>query len=169
MLAFLTGVVVLLTVVSAVHLLLTFGLVRRLRDLQARLSALASSTPDVMTLRVGDRISQYAGLSVDGFALWGFFSPQCDACHERIPEFRAAAAAHHGSVVAVVVRDGGDVDSLVAELDGADRNGHRVVVEDPSGPMTEAFGVHGFPAFAYVDPDGTVRYRGFDLPRLAPV
>jgi hypothetical protein len=168
MLEFLTGVVVLLIVVSAAHLLLTFGLVRRLRELQTRLTALATSAPDVMTLGVGDRIPQYAGLSVDGPALWGFFSPQCDACHERIPDFRAAADAHHGSVVAVVVRDGGDVDALVAELDGADRDGRRVVVEEPGGPMTGAFGVHGFPAFAFVDPDGTVRYRGFDLPRPAP-
>ena len=164
MLEFLTGVVVLLTVVSAVHLLLTFGLVRRLRELQGRLSVLANAAPDVMTLKVGERIPQYASLAVDGPALWGFFSPQCDACHERIPDFRTAATAHDGSVVAVVVRDGGDVDALVAEL-----NGGRVLVEEPGGPVTGAFGVHGFPAFVYVDPDGTVQYRGFDLPRPAPV
>jgi peroxiredoxin len=173
MVQFLTGAVVLLTGISLVHLLLTVGLVRRIREHEVRLAALAADLPDAMTMRVGERVPDFETRATDGEpvrragltepALFGFFSPQCDACTERVPEFRRAAAAHGGPVVAVVVADGGDVETLATALAFT-----RVVVEEPGGPVTGAFGVRGFPAFAYVDADGVLRSRGFDLPQPAP-
>jgi hypothetical protein len=95
-------------------------------------------------------------------------SPGCDACHERLDDFRAAILAHtiahpiahSGPALAVLVHDGGDMDELVAALRGT----ATVVVEDIGGPVSVAFGVAGFPVFALLDADGVIRASGFQLP-----
>jgi hypothetical protein len=158
----LVAAVIVLAGVVVVNLLLTFGLVRRIRVHETRLAAVETGgVPEVMTVPVGEPIPAFNTLvPPGGAALFGFFSPHCEACHDRIPDFRAAAAARGGSAVAVVIRDGGDIDTLTAGLDGL-----RVVVEEPDGPLARAFGVRGFPAFAEVDASGILRSRGFEPPR----
>jgi hypothetical protein len=157
-----------LTGLTLLNVVVLLGVVRRIRDHEARLSALASGVP-VVTMPVGHRVGEFTATAVTGQAvtraavagptLVGFLAPKCDACHERLDDFRRAAAGHSGTALAVVVRDGGDTDALVAELDGT----MTVVVEDLGGPVSRAFEVQGFPAFAAVA-DGTIRASGFELP-----
>lgn len=159
------GVVVVLTLLNLVLLL---GVVRRLREHETRLAAVPGEDPPRLIAAAGTVVGAYATRSVDGRAVdsespWeliGFFSPQCDACHERLPEFRRTAAGHPGRGLAVVVSDGGDTASLVAELGSA----ATVVLEQHDGPLSRAFDVRGFPAFALVDGDGTIRASGYELP-----
>lgn len=168
--------VVLLAVLTLLNIALLLAVVRRLREHETRLSSLGTAVaaggslvPEVMA-PVGHRISEFTAESVDGRlvdratletpALVGFFSPSCDSCHERVPDFRKAAGDHVGSALAVVVRDDKDPAELIADLDGS----ATVVVEEPEGPLSAAFAVRGFPAFALVGAGGTIQARGYELP-----
>lgn len=164
----LLAAVLLLTALSLLNLLLLWGVVRRLREHETRLSKLAPGAPEIMDAAVGQQLSGMVVSALDGApvtlppeapALYGFFSPSCDACHERLADFRRAASAHPGVSVAVVVRDGGDVDALSGGL--ADMT---TVVEEAGSGLNGAFGVRAFPAFALLSADGTLRARGFELP-----
>jgi hypothetical protein len=167
----LVGAVVLLAVLTLMNIALLLAVVRRLREHETRFATLGSGTgqPEIVA-PIGQHVEDFTAESVDGQpvdrlglrapALVGFFSPSCDSCHERIPDFRKAAGDHPGSVLAVVVRDGRDPAPLVAELDEA----ATVVVEEPEGPVSTAFSVRGFPAFALIEADGTVGASGYELP-----
>ena len=160
----LTAAVVLLAVLTLLTLALLLAVVRRLREHETRLAELAAGVgaggmPDVIA-PAGHPVT---GLDAELPALVGFFSPGCDACHERLPDFRKAAAGHAGGTLAVVVADGKDPAPLVAELGG---NGS-VVLEDPGGPLATAFAVRGFPAFAVVGTDGRISASGYELPAPA--
>ena len=164
--------VIALTVLTLVNLLLVLGLVRRIREYEAR-GLPESGPPSEVMKPVGARIGAFSTRSVDGAdvsnatlagpSFAGFMSPGCDACHERLDDFRKAAAAHDGPVLAVVVRDGGDTGELAAAL----REVATVVVEDIGGPVSAAFGVSGFPVFALLDAGGKVRASGYELPLAA--
>lgn len=155
-------------VVTLLNLVLLLGVVRRLREHETRLASMTGGGPPVLITPAGGRVAPFSARSVDGrsvdehstdAALVGFFSPECGSCHERLPDFRAAAGEHAGPVLAVVVEDGGDTSPLVDAL----RTCATVVLEAPTGPVAEAFAVRGFPAFALVA-DGTVAASGYELP-----
>jgi hypothetical protein len=174
----LVGAVVVLTVLTLLNITLVLAVVRRLRDHETRLAAVttgaAAPAEPQLTVPVGQPIGDFTTESHDGRpldrdalltpALVGFFSPSCDSCHERVPDFRKAADAHEGTVLAVVVGDGPDPTPLVADL----RDAATVVVEEPDGPVARAFAVRAFPVFALVGADGTVRANGFELPLHVP-
>ncbi|WP_433077016.1 TlpA family protein disulfide reductase [Dactylosporangium sp. CA-052675] len=152
--------VVLLAVLTIFNLILVLGLIRRQRSLgtgQPMLTTPAGRRPgDFETSTVDGR-----GLSRDGLpgtALFGFFSTTCPACHDRLGDFREAAARHSGAAYAVVVRDGGAVEPMLAGLGDTP-----VVVEDPDGPVASAFGVQGFPAFVLVRA-GVIESSGVRVP-----
>lgn len=151
--------VVLLALLTLLTLALLLAIVRRLREHETRLAELAAGGAGMPAL-IAPPGTAVTGLDVPLPALVGFFSPTCSACHERLPAFRDAAAAHPGGTVAVVVADSGDPAELVAALDGTGT----VRVETADGPLASAFEVRGFPAFAVVDPDGRIRSSGFELP-----
>lgn len=166
----LLAAVVLVGALTIVNLLLTFGVVRRLREHEARLAVVSLAPPEVITIPAGQRVAAVTTSARDGGTvatdtpeptLYGFFSPSCESCHDRLDDFRRTAADHPGRTVAVVVPDGGDLDGFLTELAG-----FTVVVEELGGPLTGAFGVQGFPAFAQVDADRRVVTRGFEPPRL---
>ena len=171
MTGFLVGAVIVLTALWLLHLLVLLGVVRRLREHESRLANQAPAGSGVMTAPLGQRIPEFSTRGVDeqpvtsarldGPTLVGFFSPSCDACHERLGDFRDSAAAHHGTTLAVVVRDGGDAQALVSELDGTGT----VILEDMGGTLTAAFGVRGFPAFASLDADRVLVAQGYEPPR----
>jgi len=171
----LVGAVILLAALTLLNIAMLTAVVRRLREHETRIAALAegaavAAPPPEIIAPAGHRVEDFTAETVDGRqldrtslqspALVGFFSPSCDSCHERIPDFRKATGDHDGSALAVVVRDGRDPAELVADLDGS----ATIVLEEPEGPLATAFGVRGFPAFALLDRDGTIRASGYELP-----
>jgi thiol-disulfide isomerase/thioredoxin len=176
---FLTAAIVVVGLLCLLDLLLTLGVIRRLRDHTERLSALSAGrapagAPDRM-LAVGQVPADFAATTVDGDpvskgllgapALVGFFSPGCAPCRERVPEFSAYAGRMPGGrdrTLAVVVGNGERGSQLASELKGV---GH-VVVEAPGGPVSTAFGVHGFPALCVLDSGGAIAAAGPTLDRL---
>lgn len=163
--------VLLLTVLTVFNLVVVLGVVRRLRSYETRLGDLAEPPP-VSTATLGEPVADFTASTQDGRVvdrasltgrtLIGFFSPDCPACHERLGDFQAAAARHAGDVLAVVVDDGGDATPVVGALNGT--GGVTVVIEEPDGPVTRAFGVRGFPAFVLVRDGGVVESVGYQVP-----
>ena len=167
--------VVLLSILCLLSLLLNFGVIRRLRALEGRIDQLAAGSPDAgparqLYLDAGGSVPEVSFTDVTGRvhststlgpAVYGFFSPQCSSCHERLPEFLAYAGQQSGSVVSVIVRDGGDTEHLIQVLGEVGM----VVVEDVDDPLTAAFQISAFPVFAIVDSGGIVRSSGYTLPQ----
>ena len=149
----LTAAVVVVGILCVLDLLLSFGIIRRLREQNETLRDLrerqSTAQPPIM-FPAGTRI-ELSDVDVNG-ALVGFFSPNCEACKERLPEFIEYATGHHGKVIAVLVVRLGEV----AE----------VVVEKMGGPLHTAFGTEGYPAMCVVDDDSTVVGSGWEMSAL---
>ncbi|MGP3966692.1 hypothetical protein [Streptomyces sp. 6N223] len=106
--------------VTAFNLLLSYGIVRRLREQDAALAEARwrpGAEPTSTGLRVGARIqlpagpdgAGDAGAEVSSPTLVGFFAPGCASCEEMLPAFAEAATAHPGGrerVRAIVAADG---------------------------------------------------------------
>lgn len=156
--------------VCAVNLLLTFGVIRRLREHTELLAAGGADTGTAMRvmLEEGERPTDFSATTLDGDVvtarsiggLIGFFSPDCPPCQERARQFADYAADLPGGrdqALAVVVRPPGhdDADSVTAMA--ALLAGHaRVVMEGPGGPVATAFEVAVFPALGLLDQHATV-------------
>lgn len=167
--------VVVLSVLCLLSLLLNFGVIRRLRTLEERLAQQAADPFDgtvsgPLFLPAGGPVPVVTFADVAGRShttaalaptLYGFFGPQCSTCHERLPGFLELAARHSGSVVSVVVRDGGDTEHLVTELSPIGI----VAVENLGDPLTAAFQISAFPVFVLVESTGVVRSSGYELPQ----
>jgi hypothetical protein len=108
----------------------------------------------------GTRI-ELSDVDVNG-ALVGFFSPNCEACKERLPEFIEYATGHHGKVIAVAAGDADEIADLVVRLGEV----AEVVVEKMGGPLHTAFGTEGYPAMCVVDDDSTVVGSGWEMSAL---
>ncbi|MFC4020188.1 TlpA disulfide reductase family protein [Micromonospora sp. GCM10011542] len=161
-------------VIAIVNLLLTFAVIRRLRELPP--PSAHSDGPDFAgsVPGVGERPDPFRALDLDGSAvdstaeppaLIGFFSTGCGACVEQLPTFVRQAAATPGGrprILAVVNGDGPQVDAFVRDLTPVSR----VVVETDQGPITSAFRIEAFPAWCLLDDDGSVRDSGVGLDRL---
>lgn len=148
--------------VSLLNLVLVLGVVRRLREHADRISRLSPEPPNPM-LAVAQRAQPFDAVTLEGervsraalsrLTLVAVLSPDCPACAERLPRFLELAGAYpggRGQVLAVVAGDQVAALSPVA----------RVVLETMEGPITQALGVRGFPAFAVLDESGTVVSAG---------
>ncbi|NEA34324.1 thioredoxin-like domain-containing protein [Streptomyces sp. SID13031] len=170
----LVAVLIVVGVVSMVNLLLTFGVIGRLREHTEKLSAWPLGTAADSTLAVGDSPGDFAATTTEdeafdrtsllGGQVVGFFSPNCDSCKDLVPKFvehAATTARGKGRVLAVVVvdNDEGAAESLVRSLEPV----ARVVTERIGGAISSAFKVSGFPAVYVLDNSGTVAAS-----RLAP-
>lgn len=155
--AYLIAAVVIIGALCALNLLLTYGVVRRLREHGELLAqGRQFAVPDLVA-GPGSTVGTFTAITVDGAELTaadlipgtlvGFFSPDCRACGEQLPTFLDVAAAHPGGqdrVLAVVIGAGEDAAEQVAALS----SGARVVVAPPGAEIEKAFGVKGYPAFA---------------------
>ncbi|WP_019432852.1 TlpA family protein disulfide reductase [Streptomyces sp. AA0539] len=132
--------------VTALNLLLSYGIIRRLRADQDR----NAGDP-----RAGVRIALPSGSPT----LVGFFSPGCGACEDLLPAFTDAARAHPGGtekVTAVVVEVDPESDSrtyLNALSPVA-----RVLRVPLNSPWISAFQVDGFPRVHALTEDGALRW-----------
>lgn len=164
---FLVSLTVLLTVVVLLNLMLTVGLVRRLRDYDGRLHRLEQGEPTMA--EVGERVGEFSTVTVDGTeidrdalvpgTMVGFFDPQCETCHAHLPAFAAAARDLPGgrAQTLAVVRDEEDAHEMVDVLTGD----VRVVLERRRGPVARAFKVAAIPSFCRLGPDQSVASHDF--------
>ena len=179
--AILAAAVVVVGVLCLTDLLLTVGVIRRLRvhtELLSRVHAEHGGDIAITSLGVGAIPDSFTwqgsgGEPVTGPAGWrmaAFFSSTCSACPERIPGFLDYVRARHlerDRVLAVVAAS--PAAEPVPYLDSLAAVAH--VCQMPHGSEPEkAFKVAGFPAFFLLDETGAVQAASFDpaaLPHLA--
>lgn len=166
--------VALVGVLCLVDLVLTLGVIRRLRDHSKRLSG-ANGFPTGETVgRPGMAVDSFSATSLTGEpatlddlvepTLVGFFAANCPTCEEQLPAFLTYAATFPGGkqrILAVITTEAGGVRyrSALSEVAA------KVVVEPELGPVQQAFGVNGYPAFVVVI-DGVVAQSGHDIADL---
>lgn len=140
--------------VSTLGALLGLGIVRRLRELQDRLSSIEGHDARRGGLRRGARIPELAAVDTDGVpfdnlaaqvgpSVWAFFSAACASCKVDLPAYLARSddAAQYVAVLNGDPEEFGDI--------GA-HPWARVLVEQELGPVTTAFDVWGFPTYFLV-------------------
>jgi peroxiredoxin len=171
-----TGAAVLLVGLVLLNLLLTVGVIRRLKEHTELIDTLrASGPPDRIMLPPGAEVGDFSAEALDGTAvsrdgldgetLVGVFSPGCPACADQLPKFVDLAESFPGGrdrVLAVVVGDPRESADETARLAPA----ARVVNESHEGAVSKALGVSGFPAMARVGADGRVLASGYRIDDL---
>lgn len=164
----LIAAVAIVGVLCLLDLLLTFGVIRRLREHTQMLTTLASPPPDAFGLPAGELPVAFSTVTTEGEAVTGpaglalvaFFST-CSVCPERVSPF---ADYLHGQRVApdgvlvVSVGPGGTPHQYLAEL--ADLA--LICVEPEGGEIAKAFKVAAFPSFFLLAADGSVSAIGYD-------
>ncbi|GAA4956876.1 thiol-disulfide isomerase/thioredoxin [Nonomuraea thailandensis] len=155
--AYLVAAVVLVGLLCMVNLLLTVGLIRRLRRQSPPQPPMAAG------LAPGGSVPRFAATTTSGEpvsdellgapALVGFFSPGCRPCVDLLPLFAERARGTSDGVLAVIADGpGGDATVYLEQLEQV----ARVVVEAPQGPLQTAFQVSAFPTIITIDAGGTV-------------
>ncbi|HET6709641.1 TlpA family protein disulfide reductase [Amycolatopsis sp.] len=149
---YVVATLVLLGLVCLLNLLLTVGILRRMR-------AQPAAKPELpFALRPGSAVGEFAVTTTDGEPLTtasltgtvAFFSADCAACHDTLPDFLAYARAQgRDNVVAVFGGDEPDTVRALAEV------AHVVTAELDGGPVAAAFRNTWTPAL-YVVADGQV-------------
>jgi hypothetical protein len=171
---YVVAAVVLFGLIATVNLLLTIGVVRRLREQTTELAELRDRAPmggAETSLPVGATVAPFEAATVDGRTvtlasfgerpLVGFFSPSCQPCKERLPGFVKHAGRRLGgpdTVLAVVAGTTQGSADYVEQLGAV----ATVVVEPDMGPVQKAFGITGFPSFLLIR-DGEVDVSDFDF------
>lgn len=168
--------VAIVAVLCAFNLLLSFGVIRRLRQHTEQLNQL--SPHDLAPgLRAGEQVGRFTATATTGESLSreslaeqtlvGFFSPGCQPCATQLPAFIARARTIPGgaSRALAVVASAGAGD----EADYVDRLAPvtRVVVEGHQGALQSAFKNTGFPMIYLIAGDGTILASGFTVEEVA--
>ncbi|MGC4937314.1 TlpA family protein disulfide reductase [Kribbella sp. DT2] len=178
--AILAAAVVLVGVLVLLDLLLTLGLIKRVRTHAELLDKLVNAAPgqamEPGQLPVGSLLGEFTATSSEGLEIsresfddgvvLGFFSTWCDTCAEQLPGFLAyAEPLGRERVLAVVHGDDAQLVDLVATLSKV----AQVVVEPENGPIARATGVRAFPTMAVVDKAWRVTSSGYSTETLAAV
>ncbi|WFB10373.1 TlpA family protein disulfide reductase [Streptomyces sp. LX-29] len=157
---FLIAAVILVGVLCVLDLILTLGVVRRLREHTELLANANSGLP--AGIAVGEEIGDFTAATVDGETLRradldgetvvAFFSPTCQPCRRKMPKFVEFAKAMPGGrdrVLAAVIGDPDEAAEFAAQLGPV----ARVVVEGDDSGLVEAFRTSAFPTLLRVSPD----------------
>jgi len=160
---FLIAAVAVVGCLCLLDLLLTFGVIRRLREHTTMLTRVSVMTrPPVIRLSAGELPGAFSAVTTSGDVVHGpvglavvaFFSSSCSVCPEQVPPFVEYLSRHRiglDSVLAVIAGDGEAPPYLAALREVA-----QVCVESYDGETAKAFSVAGFPTFCVLDPDGTI-------------
>ncbi|GAA2063994.1 TlpA family protein [Streptomyces albiaxialis] len=170
---FLTAAVVILAVLCLLNLLLTFGIIRKLKAGGG--TGAASSAPALM-LPNGSAVPEFEAETLDGDrvsaetlrnALVGFVSTSCPACKEKLPHYAKLAERHRALGRTVVTFVHGDTTEAL-EMAEPLRSLSHVVIEDTEGqgPTEKAFAIEGYPVFALTDATGTLTTSHYDPAKL---
>jgi hypothetical protein len=172
MLAVVAALAGLALAVCLLDLVLTLGVIRRLRE-HTEVIARLPAAPDVMLAEgrtagafetvatTGEPVSR-VGLA--GQTLVAALAPDCPACAERLPAFLDYAGRFPGGrdrVLVAVVGSPEETADYRVRLEPV----ARVVVEmeRQEGGLTAALDIGGYPAFGILDASGTVVARGLGL------
>jgi hypothetical protein len=159
-----------------VNLLLTFGVVRRLREHGQMLSE-PRTPPEVTGLLPGESPGAFTAVSAagkhlsdaTGVRIAAFFSTTCSVCPERVEPFISYVNAHglgRDDVLAVIVGNG-QPDGLTTYADQLASVATVCTEPDQGGGVSTAFKVTGFPAFCLLDDSGLLTASGYD-PAMLP-
>lgn len=161
-------------VLCVLDLMLTLGVIRRLREHTELITRV--SVPDVPVIGVvaGDSPSAFSAATIGGspvgsaaeFRLVAFFSSSCSICPERVPSFARYISDHDvakQNVLAVVVGPENEPPAYLARLAEV----AQVSAEQHDGEIARAFKVVGYPAFCLLDADGAVLAASHD-PAMLP-
>ncbi|GII62209.1 hypothetical protein Skr01_22940 [Sphaerisporangium krabiense] len=159
---FLIAAVACIGLLCLLDLILTLGVIKRLRE-HTELLATRPSGGAPMYPAVGEEVGEFSTATVEGRrlsradlddeTLVGFFSPECQPCKEKLPgfvEFARSLSGGRERVLAVIVSAGDDPGPFLAALSPV----ARVVVEEPGGALSGAFMVGAYPALLRVTKDG---------------
>jgi hypothetical protein len=174
----LVAAVALTAALCLVNLLLTFGVLGRLRE-HAKLLGEPRMPSEVMGLLPGEAPGAFTAVSstgrqvcnTTGVRVAAFFSTECSVCSERVKPFISYVSTRKISqerVLAVIVANGapngGDLtSSYVKQLASV----ATVCSEQHDGGISAAFKVNGFPAFCLLDDDGLLTASGYDPAMLS--
>jgi hypothetical protein len=170
----LTALVVFVGVLGLLNLVLTLGVIRRLREHTELISSRPPQAPDAM-LPAGTTIADFVATTLDGgvvtredisdMTLVAFLSPACDLCEEQVPLLLERAREMPGGrdrVWVVVVGKGEETQPYAERF----REVATVFIEPANAPLPLAFSLNGYPAFGLVDRGGTVLASTFGISRL---
>lgn len=165
-----------------VNLLLTFGVIRRLRqqadshshdhagssgdDSAAYQLARGTPAPDFTATATTGATVSLADLT-GSRSLIAFLASECEPCQRALPELVDLARSVPGGsaqVLAVVVGNNASVDAFVDALEGV----AQVVVEPGIGGISTAFDIQAFPTYYMVDERGVIQSGSAMLRRLTP-
>src|SRR5215469_7553432 len=175
--AILSAAIVVVGLLCLTDLLLTFGVIRRLREHNEQLAHFNGADAPVSDLAVGATLAPFTARSISGEPLSGptglrmvaFFSAGCSACPERVPAFVDYVRANQiarDSVIAVIISSQPEPVSYQEDVAAV----APVRVEPLDGGLADAFKVRGFPTFFLLDGAGSVSafsHEPVALPALA--
>ncbi|TDB95827.1 hypothetical protein [Actinomadura sp. 7K534] len=140
-------------ILCLLNLLLTYGLIRKVRAMQSRHSA---ERPEV-SFPVGAEVQEFSAVttandvldraSFTSPTLIAFLSPDCEPCQAILPEFVAQASTRERPAVAVVLGSPDRAGQWAESLEEV----CPVVIETPGAAMSAAFGIKGTPAVLTVE------------------
>ncbi|MEV0160396.1 hypothetical protein [Nonomuraea fuscirosea] len=161
---YLIAAVVLVGALCLFDLLLTFAVLRRLREHTAELARLAGeprTLPYDPSFLIGRTLPGTAADTEARPRLVAFFDAGCDSCHEHAPVF--AAAARPGTSLAFVT----GADPLLRGLVDAIGDAAPVISGDDADAVVAELGIQAFPLFLRLDADGRIIQAELALERLA--
>lgn len=172
MASILLAFVILLLLVVALNLTMTFALTRQLRMLEAAAPAAGSLALPV----VGERIGNFRVTTIDGEkiserqlaninAIAAFVMPGCEPCHKIVGQLRGGGLPFAGDKFMFVAGESND--AATVELARSLTSIGRVAVISPDGAAAAAFGgVTGYPTLLRLE-SGIIRSAGRSLTAVA--
>ncbi|MEV5599266.1 hypothetical protein [Streptomyces sp. NPDC052496] len=157
---FVIATVALIGVLCVLDLLLTVGVIKRLRE---HTDLLSNGGRGRLSLGPGEQVGEFAVTTVDGERLAhdmidtetvvAFFSPACGPCKEKLPrfvEYARTVPGGRGRVLAAVTADREDA-AAAAPLLTALAPVARVLAGEEAEAVAEACRVQGFPVILKVN------------------
>lgn len=172
---YVNAAIAVLFLLALLNLLLTLGIIRRLREYAEVMSTTTTRGPSDLLLAAGDVPGEFSALTIDGEtvslsslndgSVVAFLAPHCHPCTEMVPalvERLAGLAGGRPAALTVVLGDQEESAELVARLQPV----ARVVVEPRRGPVANAFRVRSSPVLYMLGAQGRVTAAGHHLGQL---
>ena len=169
----LTALLMVVGAVAVLNLLLTVGVIRRLRQHTERLSHLSApgGAPEPVMLEAGAQVGEFAATTTDGEpvsrdllsgqTLVGVFAPSCSACREQLPNFISKAETFPGGRAQVLAVVSGEPEQvgLFATSHAGGPSGGGVAAQRAAGQRAAG---GGLPAFVVLNAEA------WWLPAISP-